>query len=93
MIHHKIYIAGLLIITIIIVLYYYSQEADYRREIEKISALERQQELYERNLELIRSRTIPCPIPNLMTPKSCYLDSELTCTWNEQAKRCDKKEN
>lgn len=88
---HKIYITGLLIITLIVIIYYYSQEANYRREMEKISALEKQQQQYEANLEMIRSRTTPCDVPNLMTPRSCYIDSGMTCSWNEQAKRCDKK--
>ena len=73
------------------IIYYYSNEADYRREIEKINILEKQQKQYEGNLDTIRAQTEPCDVPNLLTPRSCYFDSDMTCSWNERAKRCDKK--
>lgn len=88
---HKIYIISLIALTLIIITFYYSNQEDYRREMEKINALERKQYQYEQNLEKIRTRTEPCHIPDLNTPRSCYIDSDMKCSWNEQAKRCDRK--
>lgn len=88
---HKIYIIGIIIITIIIGIHYYIQENDYRIEMEKINQLEAERMKMQQQLEIIRSKTIPCHIPNLNNPRSCYIDSGYLCSWNAEANRCDKK--
>lgn len=88
---HKIYIVGIIIITIIIGIHYYIQECDYRLEMDKIIQLEAEYAKKQKELEFIRSQTVPCHKPNLNTPRSCYIDSGYLCSWNEMAQRCDKK--
>jgi len=88
---HQIYILAIMTITVIILIYYYSQEADYKRELDKIDRLEKKQFARQRELEIIRTQTMPCQMGNFTTPKSCYFDSGYACTWNELTNRCDSK--
>lgn len=87
----KIYIIGVIIVTIVILYLYISREQEHQKEEEKIERLERKANARQRELELIRSSTDPCPIPNLDTPRKCYNGSNFECSWNEHAERCDKK--
>ena len=88
---HYLYIFGLIIVTIIILIYYFMQEADYRREIEKINIIERRNNLAKKELEIIRSQTMPCRAGDFRDPRSCYIDSGYSCSWNERARRCDAR--
>jgi hypothetical protein len=88
---HQIYILSIIVITVIVLIYYYIQEADYKREIEKIDKLENMRWRDQRELEMIRSQTMPCPFGNFRSPRSCYFDSGYACTWNDLANRCDAK--
>jgi len=88
---HQIYILAIIIITVAVVIYYYCQEADHKREIDKIDRLEKKQYERQRELEMIRAQTMACPVGNFSNPKSCYFDSGYACTWNELANRCDAK--
>jgi hypothetical protein len=88
---HKLYFIGLIFITVVVVYFYMINEREHRNELERIGRLERAQMEKNRELEFIRSRTEPCHIPGLSTPRSCYMDSEYKCAWNDLAMRCDKK--
>ena len=88
---HQIYITAIILLTIVIVIYYYSQESDYKKEIEKIDRLESIRRRDQRELEMIRSQSMPCPYGNFKTPRSCYIESGYSCTWNDIARRCDAK--
>jgi hypothetical protein len=88
---HQIYIFTVIVITAAILMYYYAQEADYRREIDKINRLEIKNFKEQRDLDIIRSQTMACPRGDFKTPRSCYFDSEYMCSWNDVANRCDMK--
>lgn len=88
---HYIYILTIIILSIIIVIYYYLQEADYKKEIEKIDRLETIKRRETKELDMIRSQSIPCPYGNFRSPRSCYFDSGYSCTWNDLAQQCDAK--
>jgi len=74
-----------------VLIYYYLQEEDYRKELEKINRMEMTNRKQQQQLAYIRSQTTPCEAGTFLDPRSCYLNSEFTCTWNELAKRCDQK--
>lgn len=86
-----LYLLGLILITLVIGLLYYYKERDSQYELEKIKTLEEKIQTKNTVLENIRSKTQGCPINNLNDPRSCYIGSNKTCSWNEQAERCDKK--
>lgn len=87
----KFYVIGIMIISIAVVLLYIQYDKDYKMEMEKIEYLEREKEIRDRNIEHARSKTTPCPVLNLNTPRQCYINSNYTCTWNKAAERCDEK--
>lgn len=88
---HQIYLCAILIITIIILVYYYWQEKDHTVELEKINKMEiaNRRELHQ--LKYIRSQSVPCRAGEFSDPRSCYIDSNYACSWNDRAKRCDQK--
>lgn len=90
---HKIYIFAIIVITVIILVYYYTVQAEYQKELERINILEMKFLQRQKDLELIRSQTMACPIAGLDTPRKCYFESGYACTWNELADRCDAKLN
>jgi hypothetical protein len=79
------------VITAIVIFYYYSQEQDYKREIDRISRIEDKYKRESDELDFIRTQTTPCQIGDFKTPRSCYYDSGYACSWNDLAKRCDMK--
>lgn len=81
----------MIVITIVVLIFYYVQEADYKKEIEKLSKLENQKRLELQQLELLRSQTKPCQAGNFLSPRSCYIDSGYSCSWNELTDRCEAK--
>jgi hypothetical protein len=76
---------------VIVLIYYYNQEAEYRKEIDKINKLENQKRLQQLQLSLIKAESTPCPVGNFTSPRSCYIDSGYSCTWNDVINRCDSK--
>lgn len=88
---HKLYLGAIFILTIIVLIYYYTQEEDHRKELEKINRMEIANKRELQQLAYIRSQSVPCTVANFTNPRSCYIDSDYTCTWNELAKRCDQK--
>ena len=42
-------------------------------------------------MERIRAKTKACKHKGLNDPRSCFLKSAYTCSWNEPAERCDMK--
>jgi len=88
---HQIYLCAMLIATVVISVYYYLQEDNHRRELEKINRMEIANRKEQQQMAYIRSQTTPCISGNFSDPRSCYIDSGYTCAWNEVAKRCDQK--
>lgn len=87
----KLYIIGIVVITVAVLYLYIKREKEHTKEINKIKIIEEKIEEKNDKLYDIRTRTISCPVPNLNDPRSCYYDSGYKCTWNEEAERCDQK--
>lgn len=87
----KLYFVGIILITALILIIYVINERDYNKELDKIKRLEEQENRRVAKLNEIRSKTIECPIKELRSPRACYFDSNYSCTWNEEAERCDMK--
>jgi hypothetical protein len=86
----KIYFISIFLITVFVVYLYFAQYQDYNKEMAKIESLEKEYEHKQKELEAIRSKTTPCNISNLDTPRKCYIDSGYQCSWNADIQRCDK---
>lgn len=85
-----IYLLGVFIITIVVLAIFISQNKNHEEEIKKIELLEEKINKRKAELEQIRAKTIPCHHKNLTDPRSCYFKSNYSCSWNEEAERCDK---
>jgi len=83
-------------IIIAIVVFGFYQYIDIRErhdlELKRIEILERN--IKSRNYQISQARlnSVECPIPDLNTPKECYLDSNYTCKWSIKANRCNSLE-
>jgi len=85
-----IYLGGTFIVTIIILVLYLGNERSHTAELDRIKLLEQKMKLKHENLMVIRAKTQPCRYKNLNDPRSCYMQSNFVCTWNEEAERCDQ---
>jgi hypothetical protein len=88
----KIFLCGFFLITLVVFMIYVIKEKDHQQELTKIAYYENKMLKEKRELNLIRQKTDPCHVPNLNTPKTCYFNSDFQCSWNPEAKRCDKKQ-
>jgi len=84
-----IYLLGVFIITTIVLFIYISNNKNYEAEMKKIEILEEKLNKRKAHLEQIRAKTTPCKYPGLNDPRSCYLKSNYSCSWNEEGERCD----
>ena len=87
----KIYIIGIIIITLAVLYLYINRKKEHNKELDRIKRIEERLEEKKNELNEIRSRTTACSVPNLDDPRSCYFESGYRCTWNEEAERCDQK--
>ena len=85
-----IYVMVIVITTLIILYIYYCQESQHQYHFAKIRALELKYLQKKRELEILGSRTMKCPVPDLNDPRSCYYGSNYQCSWNDVIGRCDK---
>lgn len=88
---HQIYLFTMLVVTVGFLIYYYLQEDNHKKELEKINRMEIANRKEQQQMAYIRSQTVPCVSGTFNDPRSCYVDSGYTCSWNEIAKRCDQK--
>ena len=86
-----ILITAILLVTSIVSIMFIRDKQEHEAELVRIELLEKKHKIEMNKLSKIRSKTKPCPIPGLETPRSCYIDSDYKCHWNEEAKRCDIK--
>lgn len=87
----NMFLCGAFLITMVLLICYVNQQKEYDRELTKIILYEENAKKEQQELDKIRALTIPCAIPNLMSPRSCYFDSHRKCSWNMNARRCDQK--
>jgi len=86
-----LYLSIVFIITLCISLIYIHNQKIYSDELIRIKILEEKIKKKKNDLDKIRSMTLPCPYENLNDPRSCFIESNYSCIWNENADRCDKK--
>lgn len=86
-----IYFSIIILLTCALFGVFFYKNAEHQKELDKIKNLEVKQEDKQRKINEIRKNGNPCPIPNLNDPRSCYIDSNYRCSWNESAERCDLK--
>ena len=78
-----IYLIGIIIITLFVSALYLYNSKRHEEEINKI-------EMIEKKMSEAGSKSKACSINNLNDPRSCYLKSNYSCSWNEAAGRCDQ---
>lgn len=86
-----VYLLGVFIITIIVLFIYISNNKNHEEEIKKIEIIEEKINAKKKELDQIRAKTSPCKYKGLNDPRSCYFKSHYSCTWNEEAERCNAK--
>jgi hypothetical protein len=82
----------LLFIFVICIFYFYiyiRRYEDHKLELDKIKRIEEETILKEEELSALKTKTFPCET-NYTDPRSCYIDSGYSCTWNEEINRCDQ---
>ncbi len=81
---------SILISILIYGLYVYIDNLErHQAELKRIDILERK--INQKNYQITQARmnSNPCPIPDLNTPKECYIDSHQECKWSVEAERCN----
>ncbi len=84
-----IYVATVVMMTIVLLYLFFYQDNKHQYELTKIIALEYKYKQKEKELEYLRSLSQKCAIDGLNTPRKCYFGSNYTCSWNETIGRCD----
>ncbi|VVU94802.1 hypothetical protein CPAV1605_527 [seawater metagenome] len=89
----NIYIITIIILALLAVTIFMKKYSDYKYQIEKINMLEEKENNKKDKLRYYRSVTKACDIKGLKNPRNCYFGSNYKCSWNEQANRCNIKED
>lgn len=93
MAYKLIFLFFILSATIYAVNYLIHISEKHDNEIKRINALDKQYKQKKFIVDQARLNTTPCHIPDLLTPKNCYIDSNYDCTWSTEAERCNLIEN
>ena len=86
-----IYIICIIVITLWTLYMFISDDQSHKIELERISIIENRLRKRKDLINHNRFATIPCSIPNLNTPRDCYISSNYSCIWSEEANRCNQK--
>lgn len=90
MITSKYLYFSILIAILIYGLYVYIDNLErHQSELKRIDLLERKMNQKNYQISQARLNSNPCQIPDLNTPKECYMDSGQTCKWSIEAERCN----
>lgn len=84
-----IYICLLLVILIAGLYYYLDVQEKHLNELKRVEILEKKINQKNYQINQARMNTTPCLIPDLNSPKECYIDSNYECTWSLDADRCN----
>jgi len=61
-------------------------------ELRRIEILEKKRKQRNYQINQARINSVECPIPDLNSPKDCYLNSNYSCKWSIAADRCNSLE-
>lgn len=84
-----VYIILLVVIIIYGIYYYLDVQEKHTNELKRVEILEKKINQKNYQINQARMNTTPCTIPDLTTPKECYIDSNYECTWSIEADRCN----
>jgi hypothetical protein len=84
----QIYIIAIVVITVIILCMYIRNENNHYNELQRIERIEQRIRLEKEQLDKKRAQYPSCPVKNLTGPRSCYIDSDHKCKWNEDIEYC-----
>lgn len=87
---YNFYYILIIVLIILYFFYYYLVKIEsHQHELKRILILEKKMKQREFLINQARSLSVPCNIPDLNTPKECYLDSNYDCKWSTDAERCN----
>jgi hypothetical protein len=89
MTYRLLYILLLLAIIIFGIYYYLDIQEKHTNELKRVEILERKNNQKNYVINQARLNTSPCSIPDLNSPKECYIDSNYECKWSVEADRCN----
>jgi hypothetical protein len=64
-------------------------QMDGMEDSKRVEILERKNNQKNYVINQARLNTSPCSIPDLNSPKECYIDSNYECKWSVEADRCN----
>jgi len=73
--------------------YLYNLSEKHDNEMKKIMLLEKRIKQKQFAVDQARLNSTPCDIPDLNTPKECYVESNYQCNWSVEADRCNLIDN
>ena len=73
--------------------YLFSLSEKHDNEMKRINMLEKKLKQKQFMVDQARLNSTPCPVPDLMTPKECYMESNYQCNWSIESDRCNLIEN
>ena len=85
-----IYISLIIIISIWTLYLYLESDHEYQTELRRIGMIEDRHKKKRDFTNYHRLNTLPCNVTNLNNPRDCYIGSNYTCKWSEQADRCNQ---
>lgn len=85
-----IYLSLIIIITLWSLYLYLESDKDYKNELQRIQTIENNIRKKKEALNYYRVNSIPCNVPNLNDPRSCYMSSNYNCKWSELSDRCNQ---
>ena len=87
---YKFIYFGIIITIIVFGIYQYIDIRErHDNELIRIEILEKKRKQRNYQINEARLNSVECSIPDLNTPKECYLDSNYTCKWSIIADRCN----
>lgn len=87
--YKHIYIILVLILLVYLLYTYMDIQDKHNYELKRIEVLQKKLNQKKNEVENARANTTECPIPELNSPKECYIDSNYNCKWSIEADRCN----
>lgn len=87
--YRLLFLVLLIIAGLCVVNYLYTLSEKHDNEMKKITILEKRIKQKQFATEQARLNSTICNIPDLNTPKECYVESNYQCNWSIDADRCN----
>ena len=93
MTYRLLFVIVLVICSIYVLSYLFSLSEKHDNEMKRVLTLEKKWKQKQFMVNQARLNSSPCPVPDLLTPKECYVDSNYQCNWSVESDRCNLIEN